>query len=157
MQEYTWFFSLEKPLTEHQRTALLADFDRFVAQWQTHGKPVDGLIRLFYDLFVVIQSNPTDARPSGCSIDSLRRGVEQLLTHHGAAWVDPTWVFYRDKENAIQRVQFQQVPTLVSDGTLTADSTMFDHSLGQSDDLNRWEVPMSSMWLKRYLPKEQQA
>lgn len=151
MQQYTWFFSLEHPVAEAQQAALQADFDRFTAQWKTHGQPVEGLIGLRHGQFVVVQANPGQARPSGCSIDSLKRGVEQILGQHQLTWLDPAWVFYRAADGQIKRVLFRQIPALIASGELTGDSLVFDHSLNQSDDLSRWEVPLRDTWLRRYL------
>jgi hypothetical protein len=152
MQEYTWFFSLEHAITPEQQSALQGNFDRFTAQWKTHGQPVDGLIQIHYHQFVVIQANPTQGRPSGCSIDSLKRGVEQILTQHGIVWLDPAWIFYRDEAGEIHRTLFHQIHALVASGQMTGDTVVFDHNLGQSDDLTRWEQPMRNTWLNRYLP-----
>ncbi|MEO0473676.1 MAG: hypothetical protein AAF206_28955, partial [Bacteroidota bacterium] len=101
--------------------------------------------------FVIIQSNPADARPSGCSIDSLKRGVSDILVQRGHEVVDASQVFYRNKEGAVELVDFRQVKEKVSAGDLTANSIVFDHSLSQSDDLNKWEVAMKDTWLNRYL------
>jgi hypothetical protein len=157
MQKYTWFFSLESPISPEQERALQQDFDRFTAQWKTHGQSVDGLIKIWYQQFIVIQANPAGARPSGCSIDSLKRGVEQTLSDHGILWLDPAWIFYRDQQGEIRRTLFHQIPALVASGEMQGDTVVFDHNLGQSDDLSRWEQPMRATWLSRYLPKEQKA
>ena len=157
MQSYTWFFSLAQPVAEERQTQLQADFDRFTAQWQSHGTPVQGLITLRYGRFVVIQANPEVARPSGCSIDSLKRGVESILNHHQLAWLDPAWIFYRQGEDQIESVRFTQIPELIQAGTLNADSIVFDHSLNQSDGLSRWELPLQETWLRRYLATKKQA
>jgi hypothetical protein len=157
MQLYTWFFSLEAPVSEPQQAALQAEFDRFTAQWKTHGQPVEGLISLRHGQFVVVQANPAQGRPSGCSIDSLKRGVEQVLTQHQLGWLDPAWVFYGEADGSFSRVLFHQIPALVANGTLTGDTVVLDHNLGQSDDLSRWEMPLRETWLQRYLPAEQRA
>ena len=109
MQSYTWFFSLENALTSEQESQLQADFKQFTDQWQSHGTPVDGLIRIRHSRFVIVQANPAEARPSGCSIDSLRRGVEQILAQRGYRHMEPMWVFFRDAQGEIQRAHFQQM------------------------------------------------
>ncbi len=157
MQQYTWFFSLEKPLSAEEEAALQSDFDRFTAQWKSHGTPVSGLIQIRYGRFVVVQADPSQARPSGCSIDSLKRGVEELLRRRDIAWLDPAWVFYRRDNGEIDKVMFNQIPALLADGEMHAETLVFDHSLAQSDDLSRWEVPMQQTWLSRYLTTKKQA
>ena len=154
MQSYTWFFSLENALTAEQEAQLQADFKQFTDQWQSHGTPVDGLIRIRYNRFVIVQANPAEARPSGCSIDSLRRGVEQILAQRGYRHMEPMWVFFRDTEGEIQRAHFQQMGSLLAEGKISAQTPVFDHSLSHSDDLNLWERPLAETWMKRFLPQE---
>lgn len=157
MQLYTWFFPLAQPVGEAQKALLQADLDGFAAQWESHGTPVEGLITLRYDRFVVIQANPGDSRPSGCSIDSLKRGVEAILNGHQLQWLDPAWVFYREGTDQIQAVKFNQIPALLEEGKISPETIVFDNTLNQSDDLSRWEVPLQDTWLRRYLTSKKQA
>lgn len=151
MQSYTWFFSLKDELDPNTFQALKQDFDRFTAQWKTHGKPVDGLIQIRHKRFVIAQSNPGDDRPSGCSIDSLRRGIEEILQKHQLKTFDNGYVFFVGEEGDIQEVHFRELPDYVKGGRLSAHTMILDHTLSQTDDLNKWEAPLQSTWLKRYL------
>lgn len=151
MQAYTWFYSLTQSLTAAQVAALEADFAAFAQQWNSHGTPVDGLIQVKYKRFVIAQANPIVARPSGCSIDSLKHGIEQILMKHQFSWLDAAYVFFRKDAEDIQAVHFRDIPTLVQEGVLQEETMVFDHSLSHSDDLNKWEVPLKQTWLKRHL------
>jgi hypothetical protein len=155
MQAYTWFFSLSTPLSAEQEVALQADFANFANQWKSHGTPVEGLIQVKHKRFVIAQSNPVDSRPSGCSIDSLKRGIEQILRTHQLPQLDSSQVFYRDEAGEIQFTDFRSIPELVAQGKLQGDTLIFDHSLSQSDDLSKWEVPLAQSWLRRYLSVKQ--
>ncbi|MEM7371738.1 MAG: hypothetical protein AAF587_24190 [Bacteroidota bacterium] len=151
MQAYTWFYSLATPLTASEEAALTADFAAFTQQWQSHGTPVNGLIQVKYKRFVIAQANPTTSRPSGCSIDSLKRGIEQILSQHQLPWLDAAYVFFRKDTDEIEAVHFKEIASLVQTGVLKAETTVFDHSLSHSDDLDKWEVPLKQTWIKRHL------
>lgn len=151
MQTYTWFYSLKDQPSPAQKAKLEAGFEQFLANWKSHGTPVEGLIQFVYDRFVIIQSDPGKARPSGCSIDSLKRGVEGILTQTELPWMEAAYVCYRDAAGEIQSVHFSKIKSLIESGELTADTQVFDHSLSQSDDLSKWEQPLSATWLKRFL------
>ncbi|RMG74683.1 MAG: hypothetical protein D6722_02145 [Bacteroidetes bacterium] len=151
MQQYTWFFTLPAPLTADQSEALSRDFAAFTAQWKSHGTPVEGLIEIRHHRFIIAQADPTQARPSGCSIDSLKRGVAQILQQHGLSWLDAGYVCYRDAEGHIQTLHFSALEAAVQSGELGPDTLIFDHTLDQTDDLSKWEVPLKQTWLKRYL------
>jgi hypothetical protein len=155
MQQYTWFYSLKSPLSPEQVAALEVDFAQFLSQWKTHGTPVEGLITIKHDRFIVIQSDPGVGRPSGCSIDSLKHAIGQILNAHRLEVVDAAHIFYRGENGEIQTTHFSKISALVNDGVLTPETIVFDHSLDQSDDLSKWEMPMSGTWLNRYFPKKQ--
>lgn len=154
MQTYTWIFSLTESVDDVVASDLARDFEAFQAQWKSHGTPVTGLITLHHQRFVIIQSKEEESRPSGCSIDSLRRGVTGILQHHNLAWLEGGEVFYRDASGEIQMVHFQKIAGLVAEGILSPETIVFDHSLSNSDDLSLWEVPMNNTWMKRFLPSE---
>lgn len=152
MQQYTWIYSLTRPVTAAEAQSLRAQFEAFLGQWKTHGEPVHGLIDLRYDRFVIIQTDPSEGRPSGCSIDSLRRAVTDILQQAQLAWAEAAEIFYRDQAGDIQSVNFQQLDALAQSGAIGPETIVFDHSLNQSDDLSRWELPLKDTWMKRFLP-----
>lgn len=151
MQKNTWFYSLLTQLTTKQVADLQARFDVFTTNWKSHGTPVNGKISIQYNQFVVAQSDISDERPSGCSIDSMRKAIEMILKEEGLEWADSAKIFYKKRDNHIQLIDFRQIPQLLTTGELSAESVVFDHSLNNSDDLTLWERPMKETWLKRYL------
>lgn len=151
MQQYTWFFSLQKPLSSEKKKEVQHSFAHFLSQWKTHGTPVEGMVDLKYDQFVIVQADPAVSRPSGCSIDSLKRAITTILQQEQLDWMDAAMVSYRDSQGVIRSVNFREIPALVAAGELTPETIVFDNSLDQSDDLSKWEVPMKNTWLKRYL------
>lgn len=151
MQQFTWIFSLQHRLTPEVKENLQKDLNQFTSQWKSHGTPVEGLIQIKRDQFVMAQADPSVARPSGCSIDSLRRGVDQILRHHDIPIYEPAFVGYENEAGETDFVDFRQISQYVKEGKLTPETTIFDNTLSQSDDLTLWEKPMKDTWLKRYL------
>lgn len=150
MQKNTWFYSLISPLDASQVADLQAKFDTFTQNWKSHGTPVNGRIHIEYGQFVVVKSDISDERPSGCSIDSMRKAVEQILQQQGLKWADAATIFYKNGET-IHQTDFRKIPDLILAGELSENSLVFDHSLNNSDDLNMWVREMKDTWLKRYL------
>ncbi|MEM6630939.1 MAG: hypothetical protein AAF694_14760 [Bacteroidota bacterium] len=153
MQRYTWIYSLSQPTTAEQTAYLKQSFGEFLGKWNSHGTPVAGEITLAYQRFVIIQANPGEDRPSGCSIDGLKRTVEGILQQKGLTWVEASQVFFKDPEEQIQSIDFRALPTFIQQGKLKSETKVFDHTLNQSDDLSKWEVPLKETWMKRFLPK----
>lgn len=151
MTTYTWIYTLADPVENNVQEALEAHFSAFLSQWKTHGTPVQGRIENKYGRFVIVQADPSDGRPSGCSIDSMRHGVEAILQQHKLTWLDNGMVTYRASDDSIQSIPFREIPALLASGDLGADTTIFDNTLSQTDDLNLWEKPLAETWMKRYL------
>ena len=151
MQTYTWIYSLVREIPDEQLTVLIRDFEEFLNQWKSHGVPVDGMIQIKRRQFVIIQSNPGDNRPSGCSIDSLKKSVEHILKNRGLDWLENGYVSYLADDNQIEHVHFSKIKERVENEQLKGDTLILDNTLSQTDDLNKWEVPMKESWLKRYL------
>lgn len=154
MQQYTWIYSLEAPLSPSLSETLRQDFQHFLQQWKSHGTPVSGSILIKYDRFVVLQADMGTDRPSGCSIDSMRKAVEGILHKHQLATLPANYVFYLLGDNTLAHADFRSLPELLAAGILTPETTVFDHSLNQSDDLTLWERPLKDTWMKRYVGAE---
>ena len=153
MQLYTWIFSLAESLSDSQKSQLEQSFASYLAKWNSHGRPLKALILVRHNRFVIVQADPTENRPSGCSIDSLKRAVTQILEDQGLKSVDASRVHYQDAGGEIASLDFRELPKAIQSGQLHENTLVFDHSLGQSDDLSRWEVTLQNSWMKRFLPK----
>lgn len=151
MQQYTWFYTLAAPLAVEVEQALRTDFHAFLSQWNSHGTPVAGTIAIVHQQFVVVQAAPDDERPSGCSIDSMRRAVETLLQQYQLTRLDAAYIAYRDAQNIVKLAHFQEISSKIAAGEITADTLVFDNSLGNSDDLSQWEKPLAQTWMSRWL------
>ena len=102
-----------------------------------------------HDHFLVVQAVP--GTTSGCSIDAMTKGVEGILSRTSVDVLGPDQVFFREKDGTIAHLDFRNIKAAVLSGRLTADSTVFDASMGQGSDLRKWEVPLSATWMSRFL------
>ncbi len=152
MQQYTWIYTLADVVDKSQRQNLEKSFATFLNKWQSHGDAVVGRIWIPYNRFVVIQANSNEERPSGCSIDSLKHTVGKIMEDFGIHWLDASYVSYKDGDGNIHSIHFNEMEKLVQQGHIGPQTKVFDHSLGHSDDLDKWEVPLINTWMKRYLP-----
>ncbi len=154
MQQFTWIYSLSETLTSDHEASLVPALAEIARNWKSHGSPIAGVIQLKYSRFVIVQADPETGRPSGCSIDGLKHKVEELLTSRQISWFDASQIFYLDASGNLAFTHFKHIASMLTQGDLTEDTLVFDHTLSQSDDLNRWEQPLKNTWLKRFLPVE---
>ena len=119
-----WVFASDRALTGPDANALLAEVDRFLAQWKAHGAPLRSARDWRDDRFLAIGVDPTAEQASGCSIDGLFRGLRELETSLGTQLVGGGRVFYRDASGRSQTASRKDVASLIG-----ADTPVFDTSV----------------------------
>ncbi len=149
---HVWIFQLASAPTESQKASILPQLEAFVAVWKAHGAPVPGEVSLRHERFVVVQAEPGHA--SGCSIDSMNKGVHEILTAAGIEILGPERVFFREIDGSIAHIDFKEAKPAILSGRLGANSVVFDSTLGNSNDLGRWETTLDQTWLGRFLPQQ---
>jgi hypothetical protein len=149
---HVWIFQLASAPTDSQKSLILPQLEAFVAVWKAHGAPVPGEVSLRHERFVVVQAEPGHA--SGCSIDSMNKGVNDILANAGIEVLGPERVFFREVDGNIAHIDFKEAKSAILAGRLSADSTVFDSTLGNTNELNRWETTLDQTWLGRFLPQK---
>ncbi|MFN0202102.1 MAG: hypothetical protein ACKVTZ_11315 [Bacteroidia bacterium] len=148
-----WFYSFIQPLSASQIASLTQAFDGFLANWKSHGTPVTSNIQFYHQHFIVIQAELHGGQPSGCSIDSMKKSVGEILQAQQLAETDAAQVFYQNVAGELASVHFKEIAQLLQSGELSAETMVFDHTLNQTGDFSQWEKPLKDTWLKRFLPK----
>lgn len=149
--QHTWIFQLKEALTDSQRELVEADLMVLMREWKAHGSAVPGESTVYYNRFVMVQAEP--GATTGCSIDSMNRGVESVLSTHGAAVLPHNFVFYRKGDEQLDYMDFREVQGAIQSGDLHPATTVYDSTLGQANDPERWEIKLADCWLSRYLPE----
>lgn len=150
--QHVWIFQLALAPSDATKAAILHELDAFMAVWKAHGSPVPGKAEIKHDRFVVVVAEPGHA--SGCSIDSMTKGVNDILSKQGIAVLGPENVFFRENDGNLAHVDFKEIRGAVQSGRLHADTIVFDSTMGQSNDLTRWEVPLHTTWMARFVPQK---
>src|SRR5690348_11723546 len=104
-----WIFASDRPLTGGDADRLLAEVDRFLAQWKAHGAPLRSAREWRDDRFLAIGVDPTAEQASGCSIDGLFRGLRELEQTLNTQLVGGGRVFYRDAAGRAQTASRKDV------------------------------------------------
>lgn len=145
-----WIFPAERSLSEAEQARLLSIVDRFIDQWGAHAVPLIAARELRYDRFLLVAVDERQAGPSGCSIDALFRQTKALEQELGLALVDVTPVEFR-RGSAIERVPRARFAELAAAGTVSLETTLFDHTVTCVGDLRagRWETRVANSWHAR--------
>jgi hypothetical protein len=142
-----WVFASDRALTGADASALLAAVDAFLAQWKAHGAPLRCARDWRDDRFLAIGVDPTVEQASGCSIDGLFRGLQQLERELSTSLVAGGRVFYRGA-GGVQRAARADVRPLFDSGTINADTVVFDTSVTDAASYReRFERPARDSWI----------
>ena len=142
-----WVFAGDRPLTGEQAKSLLAQVDRYLAQWAAHGMPLRCARDWRYDQFLAVGIDPTAEQASGCSIDDLFRHLREIGSSLGTQLAGGGRVYYRDAGGRTRSVSRGQFSTLAASGEVTADTTIFDTSVILAADWrDRFERRAGDAW-----------
>ncbi len=153
--QHNWIFQLKDHLSRSQKRQMIKDLVVLMEEWKSHGAPVPGVAEIRYDRFIVVKATP--GANSGCSIDSMNHGVDNILTKNGAELLPNNFIYFRNSEGVLDYIDFRDVKGAIEAGQLKPETTIYDSTLGQANDLNLWEIRLMDSWLARFLPKVSQS
>lgn len=124
-----WVYASAAPLSAQDASALTDRLQPFFADWSSHGRPVEGALRIQDDRFILIAATLADGDISGCGIDASVHAIDEAASALGIQWVPALHVIYRDKDGTVRNASRSAFRALAQDGTVTADTPVFDVSL----------------------------
>ncbi len=143
-----WIFPAARPLNDEERRRVLVEADGFIEKWMAHGVPLTAGRDLRHNQFVLVGVNERAAGVSGCSVDALVRRMDQLGRELGVDLVDNAPVQYREG-NTITRVSRDEFSALVAKGAVNLNTVVFDNTVTNVGDVERWEVRAAEAWHAR--------
>jgi hypothetical protein len=147
-----WVFGSDRPLSGTDAERLLADVDRFLAQWKAHGMPLTCARDWRDEHLLTVGVDSTQESASGCSIDGLFRVLQALERPLGARLVGGGRVFYRDADGRVHCATRDQLPRLLSEGAIGDQTAVFDTGLTTAGEWReRFEAPARETWVGQLL------
>ena len=142
-----WVFPISPPVTNDGSMLILHTVDAFLADWNAHGKPINGARELIDDTFLVIGID-REAETSGCSIDRLFGVFKQLERRLAISILDANRIFYRRGDgfiDAVTRTEFRQ--------NGDPHTRVFDTTVDRLGEVRhrRFEKPAQESWHARLL------
>ena len=147
-----WIYIADRRLTETEQASLLNALHPFFQGWASHGRPVQGAATCLDDRFLVVAGTlMQEGTISGCGIDASVRAVEEAATRLGIKWASPLLVFFRNADGSVDSLPRSAFKRLVADGTVTAQTRVFDVSLTMLGQLRNggFEKPAGASWHAR--------
>jgi len=142
-----WLLALDQPARAEQ---LALDMEALLGRWRHKGVQYTGAWALLEQRILAVAEPSLAAQPSGCAIDGMLRGVQQLVAKAGLDLEDPSAVLVR-LGNGLQAMPRSNLEARLLDGTLTADTPVLDLAILTLGDLRsgKFERPLAATWIGR--------
>ena len=144
-----WIYGAEQRLTPDQVTKLQDQMAQFLVEWHSHKREVTPAWELLHDQFVIIGVDESAVGLSGCSIDSMTRGLRDFQKLSGVDFLQSgSRIFYRDAAGAVCCTDRPAFATLAAGGAVDGGTIVFNNIIATVDEYRRgrWEVPMRDSW-----------
>jgi len=146
-----WAYATADTLSEADEAAIQDDLGAFISDWSSHGRPVRGAVHIQDQRFILIAATLKGGDISGCGIDASVHAVEDIASARGIQWVPALHVIYRDADGTVQSVARSTFRALADEGTVTADTPVFDPSITSVGAIRsgQFEQPAGDAWHAR--------
>jgi len=142
-----WLLALAQPA---EASVVAPDMEALMGRWRHKGVQYSGAWTLLEGRLLAIAEPTLAAQPSGCAIDGMLRGVQQLATKLELRLEDPQAVLVRLR-NGIQAIPRPDLEARLADGTLDGATPVLDLALLTLGDLRggKLERPLAATWIGR--------
>ena len=146
-----WVHVTDRPLTPDEQQALRQSVQRFMERWETHGRTVRSAFEVRDGRFLLLAATVDEGTISGCGIDASAHALGDLAQQIGFGWAPALHVLYRDANGAVQSCPRPAFRAKVENGTVTAETPVFDPGVTTVGDLRdgSFERPAGSSWHRR--------
>jgi len=146
-----WVYKVQRDLSQAEQKLVREQGAAFTGTWAAHGAALDASVDVLHDRFVVVAVDEVQAMASGCSIDKSVGFIKQLEYDLNLMLTDRMIVVF-ERNNALASCRLQELPELVKEGVISADTVVYDDLVSTVGELNeRFRVPLRSSWMQRFL------
>ncbi|HPF90198.1 MAG TPA: hypothetical protein PLL57_06040 [Flavobacteriales bacterium] len=146
-----WVYKTARDLSQAEQNLVRDRGAAFTGTWAAHGDPLDAAVDVLHNRFVVVAVDEEQALASGCSIDK-SVGFIKSLEHDLNLMLTDRMVLVYEGPNGITSCRLQALPELLKEGSITADTVVYDDLVPTLGDLRtRFAMPLRATWLERYL------
>jgi hypothetical protein len=146
-----WVYKTARDLSHAEQNLVRDRGAAFTGSWAAHAAPLDATVDVLHNRFVVVAVDEEQAMASGCSIDKSVGFIKNLEHDLNLMLTDRMIVVYEGADG-ITSCRLQDLPTLLQEGEVHADTVVYDDLVPSLGDLRtRFRMPLRSTWLERYL------
>lgn len=144
-----WVYQSNRLFTLSEAFEIEALLQKFCSEWRSHGDTVNAYGNLFFGQFLVLMSDETDVKVSGCSTDSSVRFVKMLAERFGVDLFNRSNLAFLVKDK-IQVLPMNQLNYAIDNLFINPDTLYFNNTVLSKKDLEEnWIIPLKNSWLAK--------
>ncbi|GAB2554478.1 hypothetical protein [Spirosoma aerophilum] len=145
-----WVYQANRALTDGDVKTIEETLRPALSQWAAHGQPLLASAQVAESRFLVVGVDEGYSLPSGCSIDSSMRTVQEIGRQLGVDFFDRS-AAVQTAEGSVQTFALPVIKEAVTNGQLTPDTSVFNTLVKtKAEFLSDWRIRAADSWLKRY-------
>ena len=144
-----WVYQADKILSENEISEITTYLTEQVANWESHGSPLQASFHFFYDKFLVISVNSDFQDTSGCSIDASTRWLKNIQQTFNIDFFDRSIAYFEN--DSLNFFPILEAKKQVLAGNINAETAILNHQIGTLGELkNNWKLKASDSFMKKY-------
>ena len=145
-----WVYQAGRPLTQQECEEVLREAQNFLAQWASHGNPLQCSATILHNQFLVLAVEESFQGATGCAVDASVQFIRSLEQALQLSLLDRTQIAFRQgQENVV--VPLAQLKEKIQQEVITPGMLTFDNTITKKADLeDQWLVRAEDAWLGRY-------
>lgn len=146
-----WIYQASKELTDDEITKIKEKLEKFLQNWQSHGKDLVTSYQILYNQFIILAIDEDKTNSSGCSIDASVAVLKELEQDLQVDLFNRMLVMFKINDN-INTVNLQDFKRYVEEGKIDKNTTVFNNLVTNLKEFeSNWETPVQNSWHKRFL------
>ena len=145
-----WVYQANRSLTSEEVSTIQSALQPALQQWAAHGQSLLASAQVIANRFVLIGVDEGYNLPSGCSIDSSARTLQQIGQQVGVDFFDRS-VAIQLADGSVQTFALSDLKGAVTEGSITPDTLIFNTLVkSKAEFMINWQIRAADSWLKRY-------
>jgi hypothetical protein len=145
-----WVYQANRSLTNDEIGTVQKLLQSALTQWAAHGQALLASAEVVDNRFVVVGVDEGYNLPSGCSIDSSIRTLQEIGRQTGIDFFDRSAAVIAET-GAVQTFALPVIKAAVTEGLIRTDMLMVNTLVKTKAEFKtNWQVPVADSWLKRY-------
>lgn len=144
-----WIYQSDRIFSQEEETQIGNILHNFINHWHAHHQKLKASFEIRHYLFIVLMVDESDAKASGCSIDSSVKVIKDIESAFGLNFFNRTMIAYKESDQ-IQLCSMESFQQKIDKKEIDSNTLVYNNLVNSLKALeHEWEVPLEKSWHKR--------